>query len=368
MAGPAPVPDQSDATGTPRMTPPTERPSTTSPAPPILFERLPHDRQVDALSELARLALPRWGLAPTTTVRLVNLTENATFRVDDEDGETFALRIHRDGYHETEDVRSELAWLMALRRDGVVTTPVPVPGLDGQLIQHLALPSMANPRKIVLSRWESGVEPGIGDDLGRPFEILGEVTARMHLHARSWDRPPGFRRHVWSFDTSIGERPHWGRWRDGMGMTPARIDLFGRTARRIRERLDAFGDAPDRFGLVHGDLRLANLLVDGDTVKVIDFDDCGFSWFLYDAATPVSFYEHHPEVPDLLRHWAIGYRRAAPLSQSEEAEIPTFVMLRRLLLVAWIGSHAQTDLARTMGDVYTAGTVGLSEDFLARSA
>jgi Ser/Thr protein kinase RdoA (MazF antagonist) len=146
-----------------------------------------------------------------------------------------------------------------------------------------------------------------------------------------------------------------------------RIDLFDRTARRIRERLDAFGNGPDRFGLVHGDLRLANLLVDGDQVKVIDFDDCGFSWFLYDAATPLSFYEHHPQVPDLIGHWVAGYRRVAPLSAAEEAEIATFVMLRRMLLVAWIGSHAETDLARTMGEDYTAGTVGLCEDYLARS-
>ncbi len=43
-------------------------------------------------------------------------------------------------------------------------------------------------------------------------------------------------------------------------------------------------------------------------------------------------------------------------------------MLRRMLLVAWIGSHAETDLARTMGVDYTAGTVGLCEDYLAGQA
>ena len=35
-------------------------------------------------------------------------------------------------------------------------------------------------------------------------------------------------------------------------------------------------------------------------VKVIDFDDCGFGWYMYDAATPVSFYEHEPQVPGLI--------------------------------------------------------------------
>lgn len=335
---------------------------------PSPFDTLSEAQQRAALEDLAHASLPLWGLPATSPVHLVNITENATFRVDtDGDGPTYALRIHRDGYHGMDAVRSELAWLQALRDDGVVTTPAPVPGIDGDLVQLARHPAMTEPRKIVLSRWEAGSEPGIGEDLRRPFEWLGEVTARMHAHARAWQRPAGFVRHRWDFETSLGHRPHWGRWRDGMGMDPAKLDLFGRTVARIRDRLAAYGTGPERFGLVHGDLRLANLLVDGDTVKVIDFDDCGFSWFFYDAATPVSFYEHHPDVPDLLAHWLMGYRRVAPVAAEDEAEIPTFLMLRRLLLVAWIGSHSDTDLAREMGVEYTEGTAPLCEEYLASS-
>ena len=41
-------------------------------------------------------------------------------------------------------------------------------------------------------------------------------------------------------------------------------------------------------------------------------------------------------------------------------------MMRRLLLVAWIGSHSGTDLARSMGAEYTAGSCELAESYLAR--
>ena len=44
-------------------------------------------------------------------------------------------------------------------------------------------------------------------------------------------------------------------------------------------------------------------------------------------------------MPELQAAWVEGYRAVAPLSAEDEAELPTFVMLRRLLLVAWIGSH-----------------------------
>jgi Ser/Thr protein kinase RdoA (MazF antagonist) len=249
--------------------------------------------------------------------------------------------------------------LMDLRASGVVVTPKPVRGHNGEVIQDI------DGRHVVLSEWEQGSEPGIGEDLQKPFEVLGEVTARMHAHARQWKRPDFFTRFTWDFETALGERnPHWGRWRDGMGVDPAKAKLFERTVQLIGNRLKVYGQPNERFGLIHCDLRLANLLIEGDAVKVIDFDDCGFGWYMYDAATPVSFYEHEPQVPALIEAWKAGYRKAGVLSREDEAEIPTFVMLRRLLLVAWIGSHAETDLAKSMGLPYTEGTMGLCEKYL----
>ena len=112
-----------------------------------------------------------------------------------------------------------------------------------------------------------------------------------------WQRPEGFERFTWNFETALGEAPRWGRWRDGLGMDGNRLDLFGRTVDLIRDRLARYGSGPDRFGLAHCDLRLANLLLQEGEVKVIDFDDCGFSWYMYDAATLISFYEHLPGEP-----------------------------------------------------------------------
>ncbi len=330
------------------------------------FDQQSQEAQLAILLRLASAATGQYKLPGGLTVRLINLSENATYEVRAPDGQRWALRIHRDGYHSRAAIASELAWLTDLAARGVVVTPRPVPGRDGEIIQRLGHPAMARPRHIVLSDWEEGVEPGIGEDLRKPFEVLGEVTARMHRHSLEWPRPGWFTRPEWNFATSIGARPHWGRWRDGMGVDGAAAALFARTVGLIERRLAAFGQGPGRFGLIHCDLRLANLLIDGAAVKVIDFDDCGFSWFMYDAATPVSFYEHEPQVPELIDAWITGYRRAAALSAADEAEIATFVMLRRLLLVAWIGSHSQTDLARSMGLPYTEGTTALCEVYLTR--
>jgi Ser/Thr protein kinase RdoA (MazF antagonist) len=318
---------------------------------------------LEALQLVAERALQKYILPSGVSVSMINLSENATYKLEAGDGRKWALRVHREGYHTKAAIASELAWLMDLRSSGIVATPRPVKGINGEIIQEVS------GRYVVLSDWESGVEPGIGQDLTQPFEILGEVTARMHGHARTWQRPVFFTRFTWDFDTSLGEaKPHWGRWRHGMGVDTESEKLFSRTVGVIGKRLTSYGKDAERFGLIHCDLRLANLLIDGGSVKVIDFDDCGFGWYMYDAATPVSFYEHAPQVPHLVEAWKAGYRKVLPLSRLDEGEIPTFIMLRRLLLVAWIGSHAETDLAKSMGLPYTEGTVGLCEDYLTRFA
>lgn len=327
------------------------------------FDALPHAEKLKRLERVASNALAHYALPPGARATMINLSENATYRVDAGERK-WALRVHREAYHSRNAIASELAWLVALRRDGAVTTPVPVKGRDGEIIQEVSAEGI-DPRHVVLFEWEEGVEPSESDLLG-PFEVLGEVTARMHDHARAWRRPSNFERLTWDFEGAFGDKGHWGSWRDGMGFDAAKTQLFARGVDLIEKRLRNFGKGGERYGLIHCDMRLANLLLDGPETKVIDFDDCGFSWYLYDCATALSFIEHRPDVPALIDAWVRGYQKRGRLSGEEIAEIPTFVLFRRILLVAWIGSHAETDLAKSMGVQYTDDTLPLIEDYLAK--
>lgn len=148
------------------------------------------------------------------------------------------------------------------------------------------------------------------------------------------------------------------------GIERVDLALLERTARLIRRRLEAFGKAPSRFGLIHADFRLANLLVHQGKTRAIDFDDCGMGWYFYDLATALSFMEERPDLPELVAAWCEGYRRILPIDAAEEAELWTFLMLRRMLIMAWMGSHAETDLAKELGVPYINDTMPLAEAYL----
>ena len=179
---------------------------------------LSHEELLCRLRSLAERAVRRYALPAAVTLQLINLSENATYRVDDSaTGSKWALRVHRDGYHSRTAIASELQWQMALKAAGAAITPTPIRGNDGEFIQTVAHEGLPRPRNVVLFVWEEGQEPAATDAAG--FETLGEIAARMHAHVRTWQRPSWFERHTWDFETSLGERPHWGRWQDGMGIT-----------------------------------------------------------------------------------------------------------------------------------------------------
>ena len=384
-----------------------------------------------ALERAVRDALPAWSLPPATRVDLLNISENVTFALHDRQNDRrLVLRVHRPGYHSEAEIRSELAWITALREQAVIATPAPITtayggslyplnlwpcqthhqsddfvmaGLDPAIHDFLSQaqdvdarvnPSVAIPtappsepwppppghdeksasklheliglRYAVAFEYLSGREPGRDENLPETFRILGTITAQMHSHARAWTRPAGFVRKTCNFRTMLGDHALWGDWRAGPGLDSIGSALLQRAAECLCLRLARFGTQPDRFGLIHADLRLANLLIDGDVLNVIDFDDCGFGWFAYDFAASVSFIEDDPAVPELLAAWLEGYRTVASFAREDEAEIPAFVMLRRLLLLAWIGSHAEAPTAQALGSTYAAGTLALADDFLRR--
>jgi Ser/Thr protein kinase RdoA (MazF antagonist) len=44
--------------------------------------------------------------------------------------------------------------------------------------------------------------------------------------------------------------------------------------------------------------------------------------------------------------------------------LPALILLRRMLLLAWVASHPEAPTAQAMGDAYTEGALVLADRFL----
>lgn len=322
---------------------------------------------INRLETGLRGALHHWGLPSDASLRLLSISENATYLAESADGvRRLVLRIQRPDYHSDAEIASELAWIQAIRSAGVVNVPPPVKTGDGRLLCVFSAGDLAH--RVVAFEWMAGREPDLSTGLAGWYRVLGQINARLHQHSRQWVKPAGFVRKVWCFDTLIGDGAYWGDWRKALGLGEPGRAVLERLQQLLAAQTQSYGMDETRFGLVHCDMRPANLLVDGDQLSVLDFDDCGISWFMYDFAACVSFLEEDARIPELQAAWLEGYRSVAPLAAEDEAAIPMFIMLRRLQLTAWIASHAETPTAQSMGTDYTCGTVALAERYLAHHA
>lgn len=299
--------------------------------------------------------LPRYGLHGAT-VSLLSFSENGVFLAETTDTKVI-VRVHRPGYHSRQEVESELMWMDSIQTTSNIQTPDVRSALDGSKVAEVDLDG--DVRLVDVLEFMPGLTAD-SEDAGISFEDLGALTAALHDQVQSWKPPRDFVRFRWDLDSMLGKNRRWGDWRDVPGVTLSHRELLGVAEEIVRQRLTAFGTGPDRFGLVHSDLRMSNVLVNNGSITVIDFDDCGWSWFLTDLAAVLTFIESTPEAPSIVRRWLTGYLTVRPLDDAAMAEIPTFVMLRRLTVLGWLGTHPESEVARSSLHEYIKDTVEMA--------
>lgn len=347
-------------------------------------------------------------------------SENHTYRVTRQNGKPVAtLRICRPGYRSLRELQAEIDWLLHLNNEvklkGIEIIR-PIPALDGSAVQVVTLPDGGVFHGVAFA-YMDGVNPdeGDGETMRHLFRRLGSLAAALHEHTRGLGaaaalhehdqefeattaaprelnqglRPgitlgeqmrglgtaaalrvsfiPPITRPVWDCETALGSHALWGDWRVFAGFTPQEKELLERAETRIRAAMVAYGKPRERFGLIHADMRLANLLVEGDILKLLDFDDCAYSWHLFDLAASLSFIEARPDLPDLIAAWLEGYRAAStahPLEEADVAVIPSLIMMRRLQLTAWLATRHDSDPVPALLSTWKQDTLALVARYL----
>jgi Ser/Thr protein kinase RdoA (MazF antagonist) len=304
---------------------------------------------------MAQQALEAWGLGSARR-ELVAVVENIVFRVDPDDGQPLVLRLHRPWYHTLEELISERQWTRALNDCGI-GAPVPVPALDGRAYVRVRAGPDGEARYAGMSRWVEGEILGHvianTDDFAGHFRRLGEVAARIHNQASGWEPPSGFTRHSLDADGLMGLSPFWGPFWASPAVTASERARFERLRETIHGLLSRLETGPGTYSMIHADLHPRNLVVDGERLHVIDFDDSGFGWHMYELAVGLFSYQSHPRFPEIVEAVFEGYRETRPLDAESADLLPLFLLVRTLALVGWLADRpevAQGRAARPLVD------------------
>ncbi len=305
------------------------------------------------LGRLRRVAVAALDSYPLPPGRLTFLThgENTTYRHDSVAGR-YLIRVHRKQRHGRDvdsgaAIRSELAWLRALRGDSDLAVPEPLATRDGASTVEAS--AAGETRVCSVLRWMDG---RIHEGSARPVHLnrLGHAMARLHDQADAWTPPPGFVRIRWDHETFFGDVMVYGE--------TSAAGCWALLPPELRSRFEAVGARmsdimarAESVGLIHADLHLGNALFSRGAVKLIDFDDCGTGPRLYELAVAVWELRQDQNYPQFRDALLAGYRSRRDL---DVTHLDDFIALRQVAFDLWFTGTAQVNssFAAKLDDVH----------------
>lgn len=310
------------------------------------------ERTTDDFLAAGRAVAPAFGLE-VASLELLSHSENVVLAVTATDEQRYAMRLHRPGYNTVDEMESEVEFVDSLRSFGVpVPTCIAVEG--GGHYTPVDVRGLAH--QVGVIGWVDGAPLGGPLDGGGPgivghYGRIGELAAQIRAHHATWVPSAGFARRRWDADGLVGETPIWDRFWEVERLTVDQKALF----RAARDQLvDTLGSLPtdaSRFGLIHADLHLGNVMASGPDLTVIDFDDCGSGWFVHELAVAL-----HPMLGEDLEAEArasmlAGYRSVHELSNVEEELIDVFLAMRSLMIVGWLAARPEVPISAMFDEI-----------------
>lgn len=315
--------------------------------------------------DICRAVVRNYDLPAATTIRLLKYSENLTYLLTDPvSGMRRVLRVFRPGYHRPSEMEGELIWIHHILQDTKVITADVYLDRHGAFVSPITIDGRIY--HCALFAYVDGVRL---DSLSREehlhyLEQMGEIMAQLHQQVIHWPASASLDRFSWDLEDLIGENARWGQFTLMQGLPDTYMPLYRQAAQIIRERVEAYGRSRDRYGLIHDDISINNVLLCGDEICLLDFDDCGKGWFLYDLPSAL-LEEFGQDLEDGLDAVLRGYERYRPLTAEDLAEIPTFVMLKKIVRIGWMATRAGNDAIKRIRPDYCENTAHMAYQYIA---
>ena len=294
------------------------------------------------LRQMALIALRRYDL-DLKSLRLLTNETNCIFRVDTIREEKFVLRITDPlGAHSIEEIRSEMAWLTALRKDTDLGVPEPVTTRKGEMVITIEIDDVPEPRHCALFHWLPGVD--LSDRLTKEnMYKLGAFTALLHIHAATFTPPRGFRVRMLDkvFPYSDPDFPDVEpiilfdkEHRDLF--PPNRLAIYRKGEEYVQEALDNLFADKNELRVTHNDLHQWNTKVYRGELYALDFEDLAWGYPVQDIATTFFYFHQNEQREAFINAYKNGYTSHNEWPETYPGQIDTFIAGRGIMLTNYL--------------------------------
>src|SRR4030042_235106 len=311
------------------------------------FRELSRRSRLFRLRELAEEALNVYGLNDAR-LSFIQYFENVIYRVDVPDSvapsseanpfipNRYVLRIHATG--DADAIASELTWLAALNREVGLSVPAPVPTSDGKLLETIHTPGMPNGRVVSLMHWLDGhrIRSGL-----RPKHLtaLGKAVAQLHSFSAGWQPPAGFTRPHWDWDAQLGGSMFSYPIEELVASMPEIfLQPFQVVSEEVKKVMGTLGKKSDAYGLIHSDLYPENVLFKAGNAYPIDFEDCGFGYWMWDISIALCQWAWTKDWERMRDAFREGYAQYGTLPEEQWSKLDLFVATQFATMVLWVSA------------------------------
>lgn len=319
------------------------------------FQELGRRGRLYRLRKLAQTALVAYGL-DDAHLSFIQYADNIIYRVDMPgfavaSGNAgpytlnrYLLRIH--AIDNAEAITSELTWLAALDQEAGLPVPAPVPTLDGQLLVTITTPEIPQGRVISLMRWLDGQRLYKGL---RPkhLKAMGQVVAQLHAFSADWQPPAGFARPKWNWNSQLGGSMFAYSREELIASMPPQFQLpFQTVSQEAGRVMESLGTGPDAYGLIHADLYPENVLFKAGKAYPIDFEDCGYGYWMWDIAVALCQWAWNADWEQMRDAFREGYAQIRTLPEAQWAQLDLFVATQFATMLLWASAFLKDDPMR----------------------
>jgi len=210
--------------------------------------------------------------------------------------------------------------------------------LDGNLLTRVSIPGIPGERLCSLLRWVKGRELKKEETQPHHYKALGELLARLHDHSAHWQVPAGLSKRNYDWGGLFGKvggdgNPSSAAW---SRLPPGYAQPFEAVSKKVKQVMAAWGRGPDVYGLIHGDLGLpVNVLFWNGNARIIDFDDSGFGYYLFDLSIILEDSQEDQIQPQFRDALLDGYTRLRPLSEDQIKSLDLFLAAYAVYWSLW---------------------------------